>query len=649
MPSSSRAGAAMPARVRPRLQSASAHVERHKRALLFQETVHTHGTAYFPPTYASGLLTTIPLPLTVANLLRSQRAAGNHATLHFLERLGAFTRANVLQRRVTVEEFEPDPADEAKLTEIRSLVSEYNQLCTAREARRVERLQERFNKLQQIDRKIYEWFGSKQVPDLLAVKNARPMRSLLRSTERERARVVDRLRSEGASIPFEGAGKEDIKELASLWKSLADQGEGVRLRIRGGPKDQRKLLGRLASIMQTEHGRRFVRYLMEHAPENVSLMFSDVAPGPAEERGAMPGAYAAELKRTEAEEHAAEPGESKLRMAEGTGHLALDLAQTALEYMDQLMVEAARRAPEAPRAFKAGETQYRLGTAKEAIAVVSRTKVLAEKREKLSTAAGFEVLTPTFITLMHELGHALKIVSGGYLPDDNLLMAHFVNGLPPLQQKWWKEVQGRPNMLEELINVLGVENVVRQESGLAPREIYQSTKEVRVDAAKAKLKQIMERDAETQLYLAALAEIWTQLGDPRITLEQTDKLSQQLDAITPDVQKQRKGDYAGGLLRELEGFLQDEPENQRRIRRTKRYERLHGQLSEFRHNPTLNTDSQPLTALKGELDTLKGDHQILIEAGKLIKSFQKGGWRAKFAKAVHEGGDIPDYVPAKAK
>lgn len=636
----------------PRLQSASAHAEHHECTFLFQKTVHDHGITHHPSTYTSDLLTTSSLPLTVANLLRSQRTAGNHATLHFLERLGAFTRANVLQRRVTIEEFEPDPADEAKLTEIRSLVSEYNQLCTAQEARRVKGLRERFRKLQQIDRKIYEWFGSKQVPDLLAVKNARPMRGLLRSTERERARVVDGLRKQGGSIPFEGAeaNKEDIEKLESLWKSLAAQGKDVRLRIRGGPEDQRKLLGRLASIMQTEHGRRFVRYLMEHAPENVSLMFSNVAPGPAEKRGAMPGAYAAELKRTGAKEHVAEPMESKLRTAEGTGHVAVDLAKTALDYMDQLLVEAAKRAPETPRTFKAGETQYCLGTAKEAVAVVSRTEVLAEEREKLSTAAGLEVLTPTFITLMHELGHALKIVSGGYLPDDNLLMAHFVNELPQLQRKWWEAVQGRPNMLEELINVLGVENPVRQESGLAPREIYQSTRDVIVVNTRDKLREVLKRDADSSRYLPDLVKAYTDLQNPNITLQRVEEIKRNLDRITPEVQKQMKANRALYLRDRLEQFIQQQkPRDQERIQRTKRYDRLYGRLSGIANNPTLDAQNAPLEELEKELENFKEDRQTLIEAGKLIKSFQKGGLRSRLAKAVHEGGDIQDYLPWRTK
>jgi DNA repair ATPase RecN len=282
--------------------------------------------------------------------------------------------------------------------------------------------------------------------------------------------------------------------------------------------------------------------------------------------------------------------------------------------------------------------------------VVSRTEVLAEEREKLSTAAGLEVLTPTFITLMHELGHALKIVSGGYLPDDNLLMAHFVNELPQLQRKWWEAVQGRPNMLEELINVLGVENPVRQESGLAPREIYQSTRDVIVVNTRDKLREVLKRDADSSRYLPDLVKAYTDLQNPNITLQRVEEIKRNLDRITPEVQKQMKANRALYLRDRLEQFIQQQkPRDQERIQRTKRYDRLYGRLSGIANNPTLDAQNAPLEELEKELENFKEDRQTLIEAGKLIKSFQKGGLRSRLAKAVHEGGDIQDYLPWRTK
>lgn len=658
MPLPRRTAAEEPARTRRRPPAASGHSNLQEGAPSPQWNVSIYtGHSYIahsPLSCALGLLTTSSAPLIAGDLLRSQRVAGNHATLRCLTRLRAFTSAGTLQRQVTVESFDEnkiDPDDRAKLNEISSSVVEYNNLCTNQGAGDVEGLRERFRKLQQIDRKIYEWFSTKQVPDLLTVKNARQMRNLLRSTERERDQVVDLLRQKGASIPFEGAPETEVAQLESLWKSLAAQGEGVKLRIRGDAEDQKKLLGRLASIMQTKHGRRFIRYLMERAPKEVSLMFSRVAPTPVKE-GAMPGAYAAELRQMGTEEHVDEPGESKLRKVGAADQVAVNLPGTALDFMDWLMEEAARRAPEAPRALKVGTTQYALGKAKEAVAVVSQAEILEDERDKLSTAAGFEVLTPTFITLMHELGHALKIASGGYLLDDEPLKDHFVRDLPEPQKKWWEKMQNNRNMLEELINILGVENPVRQESGLAPREIYQSTRDVIVVNTRDKVQEVLIRDGDSPRYLPEVAEAYTALQNSGITLEKVEEIKRNVnvDRMTPEKQKKRKANYARHLLDQLGQFIQlQKPRDQARIKRTKRYDRLYGRLSEIANNPTLDAQNAPLAKLEEELENFEKDRQTLIEAGKLIKSFQKGGLRSRLAKAVHEGGDIQDYLPWRTK
>lgn len=359
-------------------------------------------------------------------------------------------------------------------------------------------------------------------------------------------------------------------------------------------------------------------------------------------------AYAAEARGV-----VGEGAEEKVRVAEPSAPTKMKrlpgrqgakaIADSAAGFIEQLLAEASKKPGKRPSEFKAGEQRYGRGTGKEAAAVVSRAEVLVEKREYLSTAQGFEVLTPTFITLMHELGHALKIAIGGYMPDDEDLMSHFVSHLPALQQRWWAALKGRPNMLEELVNILGIEKPVREESGLAPREIYQATREVKVDAAREKLRAVMGRDPDDSAYMDDIIGPLYAKITPSISLTDVEQLLTDIDAITPAVQARAKADYAQTLKTDLEGFLHDEPDNQRRVRRTRRYQALHAQLEHIVRNPDITAIQ--LQGLPQKLQALKDDKALLVKAGMLIKSFQTGGFRSKFAKRVHEGGDIRDYVP----
>ena len=256
----------------------------------------------------------------------------------------------------------------------------------------------------------------------------------------------------------------------------------------------------------------------------------------------------------------------------------------------------------------------------------------------MSTARGAEVLTPTFITLMHELGHALKIAVGGYLPDDTTLMQHFIEGITPDQKKYWKMIEARPNMLEELVNILGIENPVRAESGLGSREIYQSTKEVSVQQAKDKFDAITKLDHDHPgQYMTTLSSAWMKLNKTSITPEEVTAIHDELDTIDEDSLLSAKKAKAAELRAELDEFTAGKDGS--RITKTMRYRAFRKAVDTATADPSLK--KKELTPLIDDLAALKSDRDTLIKAGKVLA-------KGKAGAQVDEGGSQPGYtIPKK--
>src|SRR5262245_49494085 len=256
-----------------------------------------------------------PSAVGADSLLRLQRSVGNRAVADVVR--------PVVQRALAHAGFQPDAGDQLRLTELTTLIGEYNALCTGDQAEQAAGLQARFQKLWSIDTKIHAWFTAKQAPDLLTVKNGTEMKALLLETERERDVVVGKLVRAGAPLPMAGLGAtENRGRLEALWTRISGGTEG-KLKVRGSDADKTQLLGRLAAIMQTPTGRALLTFVAEHSPKAIELMFADVAP-PAEGQGSMPSAYAAKLTGADAGERVAPPRGTELSTQDKT--LAAELA-----------------------------------------------------------------------------------------------------------------------------------------------------------------------------------------------------------------------------------------------------------------------------------------------------------------------------------
>jgi hypothetical protein len=556
-------------------------------------------------------------------VMRAQRLAGNAAVAGILR--------PVLQRSLSHGGFKADAGDQAKLDELTTLVAGYNGLCTTPDALQATGLQNRFKELWSIDKKVHAWFTARQTPNLLAIKNGTEMKALLLETERERDVVVGKLIRAGAPIPMADLGaNEGQPQLEALWKGIAT-GKDEKLKVRGSDLDKTQLLSRLAAIMQTPTGRRCVSFISQHSPQTVELMFSDVAPPTSE---GEPGgtSYAAKLEGAGGAEVVAPTAGTELSKRD-TSEMAAGLAATARDFIfhDLLPTVAAKTDP-TPRQSRIRQA---LGKPAKAAAVVSRAEPLAADRSRLGTAGGAEVLTPTFITLMHELGHALKIAAGGYLPDDPTLMQHFVDGMTGDQKKYWAQLmgEGNRNMLEELVNILGIENPVRKESGLGEREVYQSATEITKEQTKDKAAAISNLDRDDPIkYMPALSSAFMRLQGT-LTDEQVAAINAELDKIDVNALLEAKKAKAAELRRELDELIAGK--DGALIAKTMRFRTVRNAADTAAVAPTLSTGE--LTSLLTGLAALKRDRDVLVNAGKVLA-------KGKLGTKVDEGGGEPVYT-----
>jgi hypothetical protein len=131
-------------------------------------------------------------------------------------------------------------------------------------------LKRRFGQLRDLDRVVFAWFGQQHRPDLMASPNAAAMRTLLQDTERERDDVVGALVAANQPIPMASLGAgENQPNLESMWSRLAtDHNSRLRVQTHGATAaaDRTKLLSQLAAAMRTPIGRRFITFLVDHAP-----------------------------------------------------------------------------------------------------------------------------------------------------------------------------------------------------------------------------------------------------------------------------------------------------------------------------------------------------------------------------------------------
>jgi hypothetical protein len=544
---------------------------------------------------------------------------------------------DIIQRVIAAPAFNPsaDAAEQARLQALTTGVTNYNALDQVSNA--APDLQARFTQVTQLERLIYAWYQAKQVPDLAdnldpaLGGNANEMRTLLRNAESERDTVVGSLQASGASITFDGAAPTDIANLQALWNAIINQ--TGNLRAIGQPVEINRLFSRIAAALQTGTGRNILDYMVNRSPNTVTMLFSTQIN--LQQIATASGASANDQANLLTNQDTSFAGQNDLQSTSQIVRDTSGLAATPLTTPAALINDITGAHPSA--GYSANGATYRPGTGHAAFAAVKDAPVLDANRQKASSAAGNEVLTPTFITLMHELGHALKMASGTYMPTNQMfnpeITDHF---LPTAADKDQWPASG----LEEIVNVMGVENPIRAESGVSTRDSYETPEKVKMIQARQNAEQawITLRNADAQDARIYLEEVQKRCDRQTVGAFQAINIfgaqtaADVANRIAPiqhllmiGNQLINKRNYIMNAQAAFRAFLMHLAQDDRtRIQRTQRYQNLDQRFTNLLTNNQVAL-GQPQCDVQAQVDKFIADRAQLIAAGKKIKSVAKHG------------------------
>ena len=328
--------------------------------------------------------------------------------------------------------------------------------------------------LNQIDRSVYAWFRDSRAENLNDVPHAGEMRALLDGTGREHQGIVREIRQnvrsgKGTELPIDTSGMDAAQQgdAQALWGSIARQ-EG-RIKVHGTTKDgsaavdaqaaqhgfEDRSYANLAKIMQHPHGRGTLAYLDQGDDPRHDV---DIRPGKNPDTAATQPADAdlAFRKDKNRWQRAASAVGKMLHVGKPPGNYPdLDgAADLPGDYMRGTLDP-----PAGDKGFCIDGRRY-----KRSAGSGSTVRMPAEASERRSLGPdGSEIISPEFVVLGHELGHAARMRGGANA--GNLDTGRVYKGEKPGQ---WKNA-------EEYINVNGSENPLRAEHGISERGPYLST------------------------------------------------------------------------------------------------------------------------------------------------------------------------------
>jgi hypothetical protein len=425
-----------------------------------------------------------PGRLSPQDVLQLQHVIGNQAVGRVLTgRASVAHRAEgaVVQRALpdgaTYQALDPTDHD---LVAIGTAVASYN-LIAGRRGSPAE-FQTCFNRLQAVDRAIYRWFAqvSQHHQRLEGNPHAATIKTLMGLADREHEELIEASKTLVDVLPFDTTGllSPELAQLKTLWQDMVNS--RGKIKLVGSAGYNRRVLAELGKILSTPTGRALLTFLNTPKP-------TEVATSP---QAALTNIYIGEKLSdlpTPVRTASPELGEKDYSEAQPLNVASSDPTRTleALAGVKESDIDASH--PPDVTQFPA-VTATTMGRVREAVFGGLSGFTHGGKKYEFSgqgtgafvtsfpgqavhpgRAPGNEILTPGWVTLGHELGHAANMRAGAATKSKK---AHFddplVTGLAggAAAGKKWDDA-------EELLNIENIENRLRQESEQAEREGHQ--------------------------------------------------------------------------------------------------------------------------------------------------------------------------------
>jgi len=421
----------------------------------------------------------VPQVLTPETILQAQRLFGNRAVSRQLAEQRQMkavlpgsgfpetpAAAASIQRLLSVKDYrkkvKSDEAQQKDLESIAGALGDYHAIKSKTDPT----YQQRLAALQALDRLIYAWFNKYVTETIAQVPNGLFFQTLLDDSGTEHQKLVAGVAKNPALLPIDTTGMEkgEKKQLLALWRSIVD-GTG-NLQIKAGFGEgafSKRMLSGIAKLLQTEVGQTLIGQINQDRGEDDQTV--TVGSGFSKELGKL-----GKQDPTDSQAVPRTVGDDVTSMAYKPVPKESLTEDNVLEKYD---------GDESPAAFnkfvtslKPDTTHFEYGgrVFQRGTGIGSYVKMAGKGKVHANLGTnGQEIVVPEFVTLGHELGHALRFLMGTTVPFGEEMGNFGFKGTPTQKQFW--------NNPEEFVNIQGVENEIREQHGISKRQFHAGSRE----------------------------------------------------------------------------------------------------------------------------------------------------------------------------
>jgi hypothetical protein len=365
------------------------------------------------------------------------------------------------------------------LTQIGKWIDLYNTAAENFDLMPVIKMQQQFDLLRQIDRKIYHCMDKIGQSTLELDKDpiAKRLHTLHRQTEAEHEDLVENLTQTGSDwfgefTPLDTTNIADMTpdEAQGLWQNIMS-GRG-KIKLVGDAAYNKKVRSWLTKLMDTKHGRELLKYL--NTPNDNRGQGKD---------DELSNIYIGQVKKDIPEAVIAK-ADKDLEIQDKSKATPLSSAKSSLELdnKSQNNFLVANNSTDFTKAVLGGDRGITLNNAKYSFGQGTGSFVHIKPNDAdMLTSAGRErldnsgereipqVYKSDWITLGHELGHSANMRAGAGTENPGNLEVHGVFAAQ-WSGKQGKELQDFWHQgSEEFLNITNIENQIRQDVGLPER------------------------------------------------------------------------------------------------------------------------------------------------------------------------------------
>ncbi|MCU0464577.1 MAG: hypothetical protein MUF38_08390 [Anaerolineae bacterium] len=402
---------------------------------------------------------------TPQHILGLQRTVGNKATQRIIELAqptNVRPKSAVIQRALTAA-----VTYHAISTQIEALVDIYNNLAAPTNPAQY---QASFNALQAVEREIYAWFDdfSQNNQRFTGSADVTAIKSLLDEVNTEHSALIDGSKDLDQVLPFDPTGllPNVVNDMKTLWQDIVNS--RGKIKLVGSDPNKQQALSELGRLLSTDVGRRMLSLLNAPTPgkaKGVDSSLTDIFIG--ETKNQLPNNVQNASPDVEDLGFAvAQPIGTDDTNKNSTIEKTTAVSSSKIGFFKPKANDYPAVAPgqlhvlrdsawDGKKGFTYNGRKYKFNN-KSRGAFVTNPQGNAIHPGK---GHGNQILTPSWVTMGHELGHAANMRTGATTLKTNELMG--LSG--PGNNEHWDNP-------EELLNIENVENALRGEVGLSERD-----------------------------------------------------------------------------------------------------------------------------------------------------------------------------------